>query len=349
MFRAGRTALAHIRKNGLSPGDIRVVLGASGAAKWLGIYGLDRAVFSEWLPRSSRVVHLFGTSVGAWKLAAAAQTNPGAAFDRLRSAYICQTYRGRVTAARVTAESLKILSRFIPGGAVREILEHPRFRFGCSAVRCRGLMRSEKTVPQAAGMGTAFVMNLVSRRTQALLFRRTLFAVPGPWPLDMSDSATDRAVLTPENFKPALLASGSIPVVMEGVTGIPGALAGIYRDGGILDYHPSFPLKPDEKGLILYPHFYSTVTPGWFDKTLPGRRANGRVMDRTLLVAPSPGFVATLPFGRIPDRKDFNRFIGQDALRYETWTEASRKSLELGEAFLESVDTGCIREMVVPL
>ena len=38
---AGPKALAHIRKHGLSPDDISAIFGASGAAKWLAIAGLD--------------------------------------------------------------------------------------------------------------------------------------------------------------------------------------------------------------------------------------------------------------------------------------------------------------------
>ena len=347
VFKAGKKALAHIREKGLSPSDIRAVMGASGAAKWLGIYGLDRAIFSEWLSRSEQEIHLFGTSIGAWKLAAAAQRDPASAFDRLRSAYIRQSYRGKITAEQVTSESLNILSQLLSGDAVRQVCNHPRFRFGCAAVRCRGLMSYETPAAMVTAMACTFLLNLASRRTQSLFFRRTLFQVGGYTPFDLSDFTNDRVDLSPANLTQALLASGSIPVAMKGVAGISGAPDGIYRDGGILDYHPAFPLQPDEPGLILYPHFYDEVTLGWFDKTLTGRRAGGKLMDRTLLVAPSPEFIAGLPYGRIPDRKDFKRFHGQEDLRFDAWTKASDRSRDLGAAFMDAVDSGDIRDRII--
>ncbi len=350
VFKAGKTALAHIRDNGLCPTDISAILGASGAAKWLVLYGLDRIIFSRWLNRINQDIFLLGTSIGAWKLAAAAQTHPEQAFDALKDAYISQTYKGRVTPEQVTTESLKILDLLLTSEKIREILANPRFKLGFSAVRCTGAMAMENKAALAAGMGTAFVMNLVSRNTQSLFFRRTLFHVPGlkGFPLDLDDFPTTRVTLSQENFKQALLASGSIPVVMDGIPDISGAPKGIYRDGGILDYHPAFPLCHGGEGFILYPHFYPEITPGWFDKKLSGRRAAGTLIDRTILVAPSPEFVAGLPYGRIPDRKDFTRFHGRDEERFKAWKNVTEQSLKLGEAFLEAVDTGRIRDMVQP-
>ena len=46
---AGKTALAHIRRNGLSPADIRAIFGASGAATWLAIAGLDHKLFAQFM------------------------------------------------------------------------------------------------------------------------------------------------------------------------------------------------------------------------------------------------------------------------------------------------------------
>ncbi len=98
-----------------------------------------------------------------------------------------------------------------------------------------------------------------------------------------------------QNFRPALTASGAIPYFMEGVPDIAGAPVGMYRDGGILDYHPVATLPSEENGLILYPHFYPYIIPGWFDKNTPGRRLTGPVTDRIILVAPSQTFVSRLP------------------------------------------------------
>lgn len=61
------------------------------------------------------------------------------------------------------------------------------------------------------------------------------------------------------NLRQALLASGSIPMVMEGVRDLPGAGAGTFRDGGLLDYHLDLPYSGDD--IVLYPHFTDRVIP----------------------------------------------------------------------------------------
>lgn len=134
-IRAGRTAMAHIREKGLSPADIRVVTGTSGAAKWLSIYGLYRAVFSRFLAGLSHPVYLFGTSIGAWTMAAGAQKEPAKAFDRLKQAYIRQQYQGRITPEKITEESLKILDAVFGPDQVSEVLTRPELRLCFSAVR----------------------------------------------------------------------------------------------------------------------------------------------------------------------------------------------------------------------
>lgn len=350
MILAGKTAYEQIRGNGLSPEDIDLVLGASGAAKWLSIYGLDSAIFAHWFKDRTAPLHLLGTSVGAWKFAAATQKNPETAFDRLRAAYIRQVYEGSITPDKVTKESRRVMDAFIPKDGIAHILSNPVFRVCVGAVRCKSIMASGLGPLQALSLWSGFGLNLMSRKLQRVWFERALFHHPR---FDVhvarsNDFATHFVPLTPGNFMKALLASGSIPLVMNGVNAIPGAPKGVYRDGGLLDYHPAFALGKGYDGLILYPHFYPHIIPGWFDKKLPGRRAKGSALDRVVLLAPSKTFVAKLPFGRIPDRKDFIRLKGRDKERMAAWTKASAMSRALGEQFLEAAQTGRIREMVLP-
>ncbi len=350
LFLAGGAAFRHIRENGLSQSDVRAVFGASGAAKWLILYGLDSFLFSQWFAGRAEPLHLFGTSIGAWKFAAAAQSSPVSAFDRLRDAYIHQYYGKDLSLARVAWETDRIARYFLPDREIDSILSHPFLRMGFSAVRCKGLMASHDRFLQGAGVGAAYALNFVSRRFNPLSFRRTLFHHPeyDANLLDMADFPTDKVVLTRENFIKALLASGSIPMVMKGIRNIPSAPKGTYRDGGLLDYHPAFPLGKGD-GIILYPHFYSAITPGWFDKSLSKRRPSASAVGNILLLAPSPEFVASLPFGRIPDRKDFIRLKGRDNERVDFWKTAARMSQTLGNAFADAVDTGKIKDLVAPL
>ena len=76
------------------------------------------------------------------------------------------------------------------------------------------------------------------------------------------------------NIGEALLASASIPLVLEGVADIPSAPAGTYWDGGIIDYHLHLPYHRAQ-GLVVYPHFVDRIVPGWLDKGMPWRHASG--------------------------------------------------------------------------
>lgn len=348
---AGRKAYAHIKQNGLSPDDIRLVIGASGAAKWLVLYGLDTAVFSSWFRNRRQPLGLWGTSIGAWKFAAAAQVDPARAFDALKQAYIHQYYSGRVTPARITRESDRIMAAFLHQTRVDEILDHPFLRIAIGTVRCRHLLASRHRGVQVLGIGAGALLNRISRNFQRLMLDRVVFHHPGfdPESVDFSDFPTRFVPLGTHNFHAALTASGAIPYVMEGVSDIPGAPRGMYRDGGVLDYHPAVSLSPGHSGLILYPHFYPYIIPGWFDKSNPRRRVSGPVTDRMILVAPSETFVSRLPFGRIPDRKDFIRFKGNDNVRVAAWEKAADMSRHLGDRFLDITRTGRIQDMVQPL
>ena len=267
---AGAAAYRHIKDNGLSPDDIDAVLGASGAAKWLSIYGLDTMIFSQWFSGRTRPLHLLGTSIGAWKFAAAAQIHCREAFKRLKDAYTQQRYKGNVSAAQIARETRRIMDEFLPPRAIDEILTHPWIRIGFSAARCKGLIGSRNSLVQAIGVGQAFALNALSRKLQRLCFERVLFHHPEYDTRILQDTnfPTTPVPLDRNNFAKALLASGAIPMVMAGVDHIPGAPDGTYRDGGLLDYHPAFSLNPGQKGFILYPHFYTYLTPGWFDKKL---------------------------------------------------------------------------------
>ncbi len=348
---AGKSAYRHIREKGLSPSDIEVVLGASGAAKWLTIHGLDAVIFSRWFADRKDPLYLFGTSIGAWKFAAAASHDPLRSFDRLKDAYIHQYYNGRVTPDKVAKETQRIMDAFLSDRLMDEILSHPFLRIGFSAVRCKGLLSSPKGLVQAVGVWSAFDLNLLSRRFQRFCFDRVVFHDPryDPSVMDWSDFPTDFIALNRLNFARALLASGSIPLIMEGVLNIPGARPGMYRDGGLLDYHPVLPLTPGRDRFVLYPHFYPHIIPGWFDKKLTRRRARGSLLDRVILLAPGPGYVSGLPFGRIPDRQDFIRLRGKDAQRVRAWDNAVDQSRRLGHEFMEAAETGRIRDLVRPI
>ena len=114
----------------------------------------------------------------------------------------------------------------------------------------------------------------------------------------------------------------------------PGAPRGTYWDGGIIDYHFAEPIGlPREMadGILLYPHFYTRLVPGWFDKPWKGRHRAPEVLERVLFLAPAAAFVRQLPMGRIPSRKDFRRLPDNDE-RIALWRRTVKACAPLGEA-----------------
>lgn len=345
---AGPRAMEIVRERGLRAADVDVVPGASGGPRWLVLEGLDRFVFGELLqaPRE-RPLHLVGSSIGSWRMACLAQRDPAAAVARLHEGYIEQRYATKPTPAEVTRVSREILDAMLGPTGTDEILAHPWARLHVITAACRGPAASERAPVQMLAMAAAAAGNLLGRRTLALQMRRVVFHTAGddsPFRA-LADFPTTHLPLTRQNLRPALLASGSIPLVLEGVP-IPGAPGGIHRDGGIIDYHLDLDYGPGE-GLVLYPHFYPHLVPGWFDKGLRWRRARGRNLDRVLVLAPSPGFVARLPNGKIPDRDDFHRM--RDDERIAAWRRVTSASEQLADELRELLATGRIADAVRPM
>ncbi len=343
---AGPDALKRIRERGLSADDIDVLPGASGGPKWLVLAGIDAVLF-DFLRERTRPLHLIGSSIGSWRLACLAQTDPRAAQARMREAYIEQRYPPRPPPSLVSTTSAAILDSLLGEQGLEQILQHPWARLHVVTTLCRGLTASENVRAQMLGLAVCAFGNLVSRRTLGLHMERVIFHTAGdtsPF-AGLKDLPSVHVALTRENLRPALLASGSIPMVLSGVR-IPGAREGVYRDGGVVDYHLDLDFGPSE-GLVLYPHFYPYVVPGWFDKSLPWRRARPLNFRRALLLSPSREFVARLPHGKIPDRVDFEKLPDTERIRY--WRHVVAESERLGDELRELLATGRLAERIQAL
>lgn len=345
---AGTRAIEILQDEGLDLSRVKVLAGASGSAKFLVLTGIDRALISLFKNRTDPL-YLIGTSIGAFRMAAFCQKDPLAAIKTLEQEYIAQQYNLRPTRQEVSRETRRILDAYIDDQEIKSMLNHPFMRIGFLSNKCKGLLKQETLPLQWLGLTLAAGANLLNRNRLGYFLERALFCGPGTSPpfAAMDQFPMNRYSLTPSNFKSALLSSGSIPVAMEGVCDINGA-PGLFRDGGILDYHLDLPFLPDSDKLVLYPHFYEHITPGWFDKGLH-RKPHSRHMENVILVAPSKKFVAHLPFGKIPDRKDFTTFKGKDAQRQAYWRIVLEKNQVLGEQFVEAVQSGKIRQIVKPL
>ena len=331
-LRAGPAALAHIREHGIAPQHVRAMAGAAGGPKWLILGELDRFVFGDWLARSDQSVDLVGASIGAWRFAAAChRDDPAAAIGALERAYVEQRYSASPDAAEITRVIADIQRQYFDDAVLDGLLNHPRWRLTVITARARGLAASERRPLQLLGSGVGAVANTLRRAWVNAGFERVLFHAPAAAPPRFADDsiATRRVALTADNARAAVYASGSIPMLMQGVRNPAGAPPGMYRDGGIVDYHIDQPLADD--GLVLMPHFANRVIPGWFDKFAPWRRS--RFSDRLVLVAPSRRFLAGLPNGKVPDRKDFHQYAGREAERIRDWRQCVDAGQRLAEDF----------------
>ena len=346
-IRAGHKAYDIIKDDGLTPKRVIAMEGAAGAAKWLVLSEIDKYLFGTFFKKRKDPLFLVGSSIGSWRFTAAAQKKPCDAIEIFKEEYIRQSYKGYPTAAEVTAESWRIMDAYAGGSAVTEILNHPFMRLQILSARSRLLTQSEIRPLQYAGLGAAFTLNLVSRRLMNLAFERTLFSDPrdaAPF-AEQNDFAMKRIALTEKNFRKAVMASGSIPVVMSPVTDIDGTDGGLYRDGGMIDYHPALRFKKMDS-LVLYPHFSSRLVPGWFDKYLKGRRHSDENLSSVVMIAPSQAFLDKLPYGKIPDRDDFKKFLGDDKERRRYWNKAVEECARMADELQELIESGKIRKAV---
>lgn len=346
-LRAGPAALAILRDRGLRPDDVDILPGASGGAKWIALAGLDRYLFGEFFqaPRT-RPLYCIGSSIGSWRMACLAQRDPVAALERGHHAYIYeQRYTPKPSPREVSAVLTRCLDLLLGTTGVDEILAHPWARLHIITSEGRGFAASERRALHAIGFGLAAAMNAVGRRTLAAHLRRVIFhACDDATPFRaLSDLPTRHAALTRENLRAALLASGSIPLLMEGVR-VPGA-SGLHWDGGVLDYHLDLDFGAGD-GIVLYPHFFARVVPGWFDRSLSWRVASGTNFQRALLIAPSDAFVASLPGAKIPNRADFYSLTESERMR--RWQTVLDASQALGDELRELVTTGQIADVVQP-
>jgi len=344
--------MREIRADGLRTERIGTLAGASGGAKWLALSQLDRVVARRILPGLQGTVHMIGTSIGAWRMACFGQADPLAAIDRFETAYLEQTYSERPDREEISRRTADILDTVLGDRGADEILSHPVLRTHVMTVRSRGLAASERPATLMAGLAAAAGLNAMSRRTLGLMFDRVLFFDPRcngtglPPFFDAPGFPLHQVPLGRHNLRHAIVATGSIPLVMAGVRDIPGAPQGMYRDGGVIDYHIDLPHSSDGR-LSLFVHFYNYLRPGWFDKRFTWRRPKPEHVDRTLLVSPSPAFVASLPNGKIPDRHDFVNLTTEE--RLASWRGVVDACRRLADEFEEVLESGRLDERLSPL
>lgn len=338
---AGPRALRVLRERGLQAADIHAIPGAAGGPKGLILGPLDRFLFSDWLANVSQPVHLLGASIGAWRLATACLNEPRHGFERMAHDYIHQQYEhapGKSPTPKHVSEVFGATLASHLRGREAEVLGHPHFRLHVFTSRGRkvlsreGLAMSKLTTP--LGYAAAFVSNAFHRRALGDWLERVVFSDSRDAPpMRLDDYPTRSVPLTPENLRPSILASCSIPFWLDAVRDIPGAPRGAYWDGGLTDYHLALDYASMNDGLVLYPHFQKSIVPGWLDKAFERRHQPGRHLDNVVVLSPTAEWIASLPNGKLPDRSDFHRYGDDLAARVVAWSRAVAESQRLCDEF----------------
>ena len=331
-FKVGSGARKIIMEDGLGPDLVDAMAGAAGGPKWLVLAAMDRLMFGEWFSNRSRPLPLVGASIGSWRFAAVSQADPLAGIDRLEDLYIEQSFSEKPDYHEVTETARRIVAELLGEKGANEILNHPWARLHIVTALCKWGTGHDGRLIMTSAYAAAVATNTLSRPALSAFMERHIFADTreGRLPVEAFPGFRTRLpALSSSNLPDALLASGSIPFVMESVR-IP-EQEGWYRDGGMVDYHMDLPLS--KNGLVLMTHFSKALIPGWLDKFVPWRRP--KFLNNTLIIHPSDEWIATLPNAKIPDRTDFTKYGLDHASRVKDWREVVRRSEELAEFLAE--------------
>ena len=345
---AGKNALKTIQEHGFKQELFTNFLGASGGPKWFILFGLDKYLFGDFFKDRSTELNLIGSSAGAFRAAALCQNDPVEAIKRLAYTYANTAYSRKPTPQEISENAVEIVDHLFSTNGAKEVINNQVFKAHFLVAKCNGLTAFDNKFAQGAGLINSILLNKLDRKHLTKQYQRYIFKSPTS-SLTISDPYSFSNVyqnLTDKNIKSALLASGSIPMVMSGIKNIEGSNKGTYRDGGIIDYHFDFSLEnntnqviADEKSsssqsqsLTLYPHFCSEPKAGWFDKSSK-RKVLASSYEDTVLLAPSQKFIESLPFKKIPDRTDFTELDAKTRIKY--WLAVLERTDELAEDFHE--------------
>ena len=336
-LRVGKTAAKRLESEGWHADLIDGLIGASGGPKWLILGRMDRVLIADLLAGRSRPLDAVGSSIGSWRHAAMAQPDPVEAYDRFEKAYLAQSYRSaKPSVPEITQVALWLMNSLLGEQGGHSVATHPWLRSHIVTARGKGLNAQRPGKRLIAGMGIAALGNAVSRRTLPASFQRVVFAPEQASPLRLLLDGFDTQYvgLSEANVFHALMASGAIPYVFEGVYEIEGAGQGAFWDGGIIDYHFDLQRLPRDE-VWLYPHFSNRTTVGWFDKFLPWRADQQVSVDQLIMICPTDEFIASLPFGKIPDRRDFGNI--PESVREPYWQTCVDESQRLADEFSELI------------
>ncbi len=347
-IRAGKHAYELIRSGGFSLDKVSTYFGPAGGPRWLVASGFDLTLIREGALAKSQPVWLVGASAGAWRFAAWLQPEAEQCYRTLMESYISAAYGRKDTPETILQSLIAIINSYIADDALSFALANKRYRLAILTCRAEHLTASDRPWVQKAGFILGFLANALRPALVHHFAERVVFYY-GVQPPDFCTRKGFRGRFFPlseVNFKAAVIASGAIPIAVAGVRDIFGAPDGVYRDGGLLDYHINQDYRTRSGGLTLFFHHQERIIPGWLDKRFKKRRPPEEFLDSVVMVYPSESFVESLPDGRIPDRGDFKTFIDDPVTRIANWRQTVAMSESLGEEFLELIAGGRLQDVV---
>ena len=347
-IKAGKKAYAMIQDGGFSFDRITSFFGPATGPRWLVASGFDLSLMKSSLLGRNWPVLLVGASAGSWRFAAWMQPEAEKSYQALMEAYITTAYTRKDTPDTIKQSLEMIINRAIENDALPFALANRRYRLAIITARAKHLTAARNKWLQGIGFGLCFVMNAAHR---SLLYRFTesvvFYSGPKPPAFTLKPGFKGQHVpLSAINFKAALVASGSIPLIVRGVDDIYGAPTGVYRDGGLTDYHLTRAYGAGEQDLTLLFLHQERIIPGWLDKRLTKRQPPPEALENVLMVYPSDNLIARLPNSKVPDRDDFKTFMDDPSTRIHNWRRAASLCSHLGEVFLETAESGKLREVV---
>ena len=350
-IKAGERIYKIIKDGGFNFDSVSTYFGPAVGPRWLIACGFDLTLLKGGFLGRSSAVNLIGSSAGAFRFAAWLQPEAIQSYNKLMDAYINVRYSRKDTPATVLEKITGVINEYLEDDALPFALANKKYRLVVITARARGLVAFENIWLQKLGLVTCYVFNYFSRNNIYHFADRVVF-YNGAKPPSFCFRSQFRGNYVPineVNFKYAVLSSGAIPIVIAGVRDVYGAPRGVYRDGGLIDYHLTHQFAAKENEIVLFFHHQERIIPGWLDKNIVRRAPDAETLSNVLMIFPSQSFIENLPGAKVPDRTDFVTFIDDQETRIKNWRKAVELSAPLGEDFLELVESGKIRDLVEKL
>ncbi|MCX7817133.1 MAG: hypothetical protein N2317_06455 [Syntrophales bacterium] len=336
-IRAGEKAYAIIMDGGFTFDSIRVYVGPAVGPRWLIAAGFDLSLIREKLLGKKNPLLLAGASAGAWRFSAWIQPECEKKYQLLLKEYISFKYEHEDNPTSVQRNMYSLINTVLDDDALSFAINNQFYRLAVITARTKSILSLESNIALRFGFLLCYLLNAINQRLMKFFFEPVVFytgVIPPKFTFKKEFQGTV-VPLTEINFKDALVASGAIPMVVRGVKDIFGAPRGMYRDGGLTDYHLARQYSTGDHEITLLFLHQGRIIPTWLDKTLKNRFPSGEALENLLLVYPSPELIARLPMKKVPDRDDFLTFIDNPEKRIEYWEKAADMCSHLGDLFLE--------------